>query len=59
MRRLVLALNVVGALFGFWWLATHTARTRALDWEFWFAFGYLVLCVCDVWYLVRGKRDAD
>jgi len=58
MRAFLVGLNLVALILAARWLVAHTVATHALDLGFWAAFALVTLCLGDVWYLLRGKRDA-
>ena len=55
MRLILVAVNTFAALFSLIWLWGHSSAP-ANDWEFWFAFGYLLVAGLNLFYFIRRDR---
>lgn len=58
MRKPMILLSALATAFSLWWFIAHILRGKVGDWEFWFAFGYLLFCATNLLYLLRTPRSA-
>ena len=58
MRVFLVGINTFAALVSLIWLWGHS-NAPTNDWEFWFAFGYLIVAASNLYYFFRRARREE
>jgi hypothetical protein len=58
MRVFLIGINTLAAVVSLIWLWGHSSAPTS-DWEFWFAFGYLVVAAGNLFYFYRRNRRGE